>query len=443
MEPMAQTLGLEYVPWDTAHRSELTDKDVVAALTTNDLVKAFELVGKMKQSTMEERTRMLIMKLKDWKPEVLMGGLVNHLFLEGLANVMGCACVFLGLQTVVPSNYIGAGGVFPYFPPWTRLNRFFWKLLGKLAIYDRLTKERAPVLQDISGFKLNEFWPSYYDFISLYLAPPYPIWMACSKVMSSPLPADFTPQHRVIGSFVLSKDLEKGEDFGTESLAQMKSFLASGEPPVYMGYGSMTCHSSTWMTLISLRALKITGERGIICGGWAGLSPEHIVGESDEEDLRSYIEQKVLFMPASPNEQLFPQCKVIVQHGGAGTFGAALRSGTPTVVCPILFDQFNHARFLNERNLGVGLTAMKDAKPSELADAIKLCATSDELRRNARELAQLMNKEDGSAQFVKELTAYYHDEVTTGKHAAMRKERQNRSVKTSKTVLCFMAWCCM
>lgn len=37
---------------------------------------------------------------------------------------------------------------------------------------------------------------------------------------------------------------------------------------------------------------------------------------------------------------LLPHCAVVVQHGGAGTTGAVMRSGVPQVVCPVQFDQY-------------------------------------------------------------------------------------------------------
>merc|ERR1719262_1712344 len=97
------------------------------------------------------------------------------------------------------------------------------------------------------------------------------------------------------------------------------------------------------MTLLFLRALMLSGKRGVILKGWAGMGPEHISGEPDETKLQEYIQSNVLFMETAPHGRLFPKCEVIIHHGGAGTFNASLRSGKPTIIVPIIVDQFNHA----------------------------------------------------------------------------------------------------
>jgi hypothetical protein len=51
----------------------------------------------------------------------------------------------------------------------------------------------------------------------------------------------------------------------------------------------------------------------------------------------------------------------IVHHGGAGTTGAALRAGKPSIVTPFIVDQFAWARLLAARGLpGVAATPRHD-----------------------------------------------------------------------------------
>merc|ERR1719356_789605 len=125
-------------------------------------------MDKIKGDAFAPGMRKLYAKLREFKPEILMGGLINHLDLVALAHILDCACLFFGLQTRLPSKHVPALGLLPRFPSWTGLNHQAWKLLGKLAIYDMCTKNHLPVLEEISGMRRERFWPSFEDFWGLY-----------------------------------------------------------------------------------------------------------------------------------------------------------------------------------------------------------------------------------------------------------------------------------
>ena len=40
--------------------------------------------------------------------------------------------------------------------------------------------------------------------------------------------------------------------------------------------------------------------------------------------------------PSAPHSWLFPRCKFIIHHGGAGTTARALASGKPSIIIPVL-----------------------------------------------------------------------------------------------------------
>ena len=66
----------------------------------------------------------------------------------------------------------------------------------------------------------------------------------------------------------------------------MQEFLDSGSAPVYFGFGSIICHTSKFMTLLCLRALRLTGERGILCRGWSTMCLDDLQGEVDGFKMR-------------------------------------------------------------------------------------------------------------------------------------------------------------
>ncbi|EFJ06607.1 hypothetical protein SELMODRAFT_430560 [Selaginella moellendorffii] len=103
------------------------------------------------------------------------------------------------------------------------------------------------------------------------------------------------------------------------------SWLESGQPPIHIGFGSLDPERTTE---IIIEALKLTGQRGIISKGWAGLG-----GESTEFPDHIYVLDEI------PHDWLFPRCSGVINHGGVGTVAASLRAGCPTAVVHACSDQ--------------------------------------------------------------------------------------------------------
>ncbi|MCT9868308.1 glycosyltransferase [Paenarthrobacter aurescens] len=110
--------------------------------------------------------------------------------------------------------------------------------------------------------------------------------------------------------------------------AGLVNFLAAGEPPVYVGFGSMGFGKGAKERRDAvLSALRVHGLRGIVATGWGGIAP----GEAGTDD--------VLVLEGAPHEWLFPQVAAVVHHGGAGSTAAGIRAGRPTLIVPFLGDQ--------------------------------------------------------------------------------------------------------
>jgi sterol 3beta-glucosyltransferase len=90
----------------------------------------------------------------------------------------------------------------------------------------------------------------------------------------------------------------------------------------------------------------------------------------------------------------------VVHHGGAGTTGAALRSGVPSIVVPFGFDQ----AFWGQRvaTLGVGPEPIPQAKLSAtgLASAIEQAVGDAGMRERAAHLGEQIAQEQGTAQAI-------------------------------------------
>jgi len=107
--------------------------------------------------------------------------------------------------------------------------------------------------------------------------------------------------------------------------AELLSFLDAGEPPVYVGFGSMrTVDGDT--ARAAIEAIRAQDRRVLVGRGWAGLG---LVDDRDD-----------CFVTGDVNQQeLFTRVATVMHHGGAGTTTTAARAGAPQVVVPQGGDQ--------------------------------------------------------------------------------------------------------
>ena len=107
---------------------------------------------------------------------------------------------------------------------------------------------------------------------------------------------------------------------------ELADFLAAGEKPVYIGFGSMVSGNMRKTFDVVMKAVRAAGLRVILDNGWSGAG---LAGASNVFTLSSFV----------PHDWLFPQMRAVVHHGGAGTTAAGLRAGCPTLVIPFGGDQ--------------------------------------------------------------------------------------------------------
>jgi len=206
-------------------------------------------------------------------------------------------------------------------------------------------------------------------------------------------------------------------------------FLSAGDA-VYLGWGSMTPGGPERMTFLAVRALQLAGLRGIVLGGWAGLKSEYLECQLHSTELLAYAENNVLFVASAPHEWLFPKCKAIVHHGGAGTTAAAMRSGVPAIITPVLFDQFNNAHLTESCGVGLGLQQFNKVTPEALAGALRRAVTDQGMKQRAAALGAQLRAEDGCTVAVGAIEKYLQEEVYSGlwKRKAEVRTRQLREI---------------
>jgi UDP:flavonoid glycosyltransferase YjiC (YdhE family) len=92
--------------------------------------------------------------------------------------------------------------------------------------------------------------------------------------------------------------------------------LDAGEPPVYIGFGSIVVDDPDKFTKMIFEAVKQAGVRALVSKGW-GDPPE-----------------SVYMLDNTPHDWLFPKVSCVVHHGGAGTTAIGLKCGKPTMIVP-------------------------------------------------------------------------------------------------------------
>ena len=75
---------------------------------------------------------------------------------------------------------------------------------------------------------------------------------------------------------------------------------------------------------------------------------------SSEKESEIEFPPECFLLDKVPHDWLFPRIDAALHHGGAGTTGASLRAGIPTLIKPWFGDQFFWASRV--QNLGVCVT---------------------------------------------------------------------------------------
>jgi sterol 3beta-glucosyltransferase len=191
-----------------------------------------------------------------------------------------------------------------------------------------------------------------------------------------PRPGDWRESEMVCGYWFSRRNEE------WQAPADLAKFIASGPPPLYVGFGSMASGDSTLLTQSVLEALKRTGLRAIISSGWGGLKTESLPAN-------------VFPVGHIPHDWLFPQCSMVVHHGGAGTTAAVLRAGIPSIIVPFFADQFFWGHLVQTRGLGPAALPHKRLNADELEQRIRAVLAADGMRQRCKDMAGSIAREDG------------------------------------------------
>ncbi|MEU8363845.1 glycosyltransferase [Nonomuraea sp. NPDC048882] len=163
---------------------------------------------------------------------------------------------------------------------------------------------------------------------------------------------------------------------------ELATFLDAGDPPVYVGFGSMAGTDPARVGRVVAKAVRLAGVRAVLASGWGGMR----TGD---------LPENVFTLEQAPHDWLFPRMAAVVHHGGSGTTGAALAAGKPQVVCPFVADQ----PFWAARSHAIGVAPeprpQRHLSADGLAGAIHRAITDPALDRAAAATGERVRAENG------------------------------------------------
>ncbi|NUT48133.1 MAG: glycosyltransferase family 1 protein [Saccharothrix sp.] len=165
--------------------------------------------------------------------------------------------------------------------------------------------------------------------------------------------------------------------------ARLAEFLESGEPPVYVGFGSMAGRDAERTGRVVVEAVRAAGVRAVLATGWGGID--------------ATTSPEVLVIDHAPHGRLFPRMAAVVHHGGAGTTAAALAAGVPQVVCPFVADQPYWARRMHALGVAPPPVRQQRLDAGALAAAIRAALGASS---RAAEVGRAVRAENGVTQAV-------------------------------------------
>jgi sterol 3beta-glucosyltransferase len=367
---LAASYEIEFVPLGNPYKSLLRSEEVATAIGSGNMLK------------------MLIKQASDSRQRK---AFFDGLDTEAMRAVEGAEAIIYK-SSWIPfysiAEKLGVPSAAAMFMPLTRTSSFPSFLIGG-------GKDRGRTINSLIWRITEQFiWQVSRNFDNkmrgeLLGLPRLPFWGPSARQLERtplfyayspnviPRPADWPDRIHVTGFWFSDPPP------GWTPPSDLVAFLESGPPPVYVGFGSMPSGSAEDTLKLILKALELSHHRGILLSGWAGIG--------EERKLPEYA----FSVQSVPHSWLFPRMSAVVHHGGAGTTGAGLRAGVPSIVTPFVADQPNWARRIEALGVGPRAIPFRELTADLLANAIHQTTLDTAMRRRAAEIGEQIRSEDG------------------------------------------------
>lgn len=295
-----------------------------------------------------------------------------------VAEVTGASIICAAPVPMFPTS------AFPFFllpgnfGPW--LNRLTYKPLNLSRVLftpvmnrwrrEKLGLGKGPVFMPMSGHRNGVG-------VSLCAASPALV----------PYPPDGVEGVHTTGYWFLDEGGEWQPD------RALNAFLEAGEPPVYIGFGSMATGNPLKITREVVKGVRLAGVRAVLATGWGGMN-------------QIQVPDNIHVIKGAPHDALFQRVSAVVHHGGAGTTAAGLRAGKPSLICPLYFDQPYWGRRVWSLGCGPKPQRLKKLKAEQFARGLLELTQTESFAARAAEMARVIAQEHGVARAIEVVEAY-------------------------------------
>lgn len=255
------------------------------------------------------------------------------------------------------------GGAYNYVT-YIMFDNVFWKAIASQVNRWR-KKELCLHSTSLDKMQPNKV-PFLYNFSPSVVVPPidYSDWIRVTGYWFLDEASDWVPPVALV-------------DF-------MKRARADEKKIVYIGFGSIVVADPAAMTESIVEAVLKADVRCILSKGWSDR-----LGNPDATVPEVPLPPEIHQIKSAPHDWLFKQIDAAAHHGGAGTTGASLRAGLPTIVKPFFGDQFFFGSRLED--LGVGI-CLKKLNTSMFARALWEATHSQRMIDKARALGAMIRE---------------------------------------------------
>jgi sterol 3beta-glucosyltransferase len=367
---LATSYGIEFAPLGNPYESLLRSEEVATAIGSGNMLRMIVRQAsdrKQRKAFFDRLDTDALRAVEGAEAIIYKSSWIPFYSIAEKLDVPTAAAMFMPLTPTrsFPSFLIGGGkdrGRMINALVWRMTEQFVWQVARNFD-----NKMRRELL----------------DF------PPLPIWGPSARHLERtplfyayspsvlPRPADWPDRIHVTGFWFSDPPP------GWMPPPDLVAFLENGPPPIYVGFGSMPSGSAENTLKLILKALELSHQRGILLSGWAGIG--------EERKLPEYA----FGVQSVPHSWLFPRMRAVVHHGGAGTTGAGLRAGIPSIITPFVADQPNWAMRIEALGVGPHPVPFSELTADLLATAIVKATTDTAMQQRASDLGRQIRDEDG------------------------------------------------
>lgn len=314
----------------------------------------------------------------EFKPDLIVTAMMFPI--QSICEKLRIPLILVTYQAMAPTRtfppyLVNSGKPLKWFPSSHKwLHQKFAHMYLKKSLKFLDPDDFGKNVLELSNSRSTELFPTIYEWVPTLIAAEPEVCL---------LPEDYGPQLQFTGWWFL--------DGITDNFTPSEELLcflqdASRPPVVSLGFGSMKGNDnmSEDLTRIGLTALRAACLRGVLLGGWSGLTRERLGSKSGDQELKAWARENVIELKAVPHSWLFPKVTAVCHHGGAGTLAAGLRAGKSTVIVPFIADQPYWAANIEDKGIGRKGPHVSRLTAEVLSPLLKDVATNSAMQAKAK-----------------------------------------------------------